>query len=199
MAECRSQETCSYSQAACSAQSLVSVMSPTDDRTATIHKNQNAIMKDLNDTVFHHAFFHGMKPDHLGILVEGAKVVQFKAGDFLFHEGQPANQLYLIESGRVVLEAHEPADGTALVQTLGAGDVLGWSWLFPPFLWNFQARAIEPTSAVVLSGAHLLTTAERDHDFGYELMKRVAHVVIQRLQATRKQLLAIHSRPALKG
>jgi CRP-like cAMP-binding protein len=156
-------------------------------------------MKALNEAITQHAFFHGMKSEHLALLTDGAKAVQFKAGEVLFREGEPANQFYLIESGKIALEAHEPANGTTVVQTLGAGDVLGWSWLFPPFVWHFQARAIEPTNAIVLSGAHLLVTAERNHEFGYELMKRVAQVVIHRLQATRKQLLALHVESALEG
>jgi CRP/FNR family cyclic AMP-dependent transcriptional regulator len=82
---------------------------------------------------------------------------------------------------------------------LGPGDVLGWSWLFPPFVWHFQARAVEPTTLLVLNGAGLLVSAERDHDFGYELMKRVAQVVIRRLQATRKQLLEQQVQSALEG
>lgn len=157
------------------------------------------IMKTLNEAITKHAFFHGMKPEHLALLTEGANATTFKAGDVLFREGEPANQFFLIESGKMALETHDPANGTMLVQTLGAGDVLGWSWLFPPFIWHFQARVIEPTNAIVLSGAHLLVTAERNHDFGYELMKRVAQVVIRRLQATRKQLLALQVESALDG
>ena len=137
--------------------------------------------------------------DLLAVLAEGAKAAAFKAGDVLFREGEPANQFFLIQSGKIALETHEPANGTMLVQTLGAGDVLGWSWLFPPFVWHFQARAIEPASVIILSGAHLLATAERRHDFGYELMKRVAQVVIRRLQTTRKQLLALQVESALDG
>jgi CRP-like cAMP-binding protein len=83
------------------------------------------------------------------------------------------------------------------VQELGDGDVLGWSWLFPPYVWHFQARALEPTEAVMIDGGHLLTAAERDPKFGYNLMKRVSRVVIQRLQATRKQLLAQQLNAAL--
>ena len=86
-----------------------------------------------------------------------------------------------------------------LVQTLGAGEVLGWSWLFPPFLWDFQARAAEPTHVVVVSGARLLVTAECNHAFGYELMKRVVKIVIHRLQSTRKQLHVVQTQSALKG
>ncbi len=156
-------------------------------------------MKILSDAITNHAFFHGMKPEHLASLAHGAKTARFNAGDVLFREGEPANQFYLIESGRIVLEGHEPADGTILVQTVGGGEVVGWSWLFPPFVWHFQARAIEPVSVIILSGAHLLVAAERNHDFGYELMKRVAQLVIQRLQATRKQLLALQVESALEG
>ena len=147
-------------------------------------------MNDSLKTVIQaHPFFYGMKPEHLNIIIGCATEATFTPEQILFHESEPANKFYLIQSGRIALEAHEPANGTALVQTLGVGEALGWSWLFPPFVWHFQARALEPTKAIVLNGAHLLVAAERDHEFGYELMKRVAQIVINRLQATRKQLL----------
>jgi CRP-like cAMP-binding protein len=156
-------------------------------------------MKTLNEAITKHTFFHGMKPEHLTVLTQGAKTATFKAGDVLFREGEPASQFFLIQSGKIALEVHEPANGTMQVQTLGAGEVLGWSWLFAPFVWHFQARAIEPTNVIILSGAHLLGAAERHHEFGYELMKRVAQVVIRRLQNTRKQLLALQVESALDG
>jgi CRP-like cAMP-binding protein len=140
-----------------------------------------------------------MKPEQLAVLAEGAQEVSFKPGQVLFRQGEPANGFYLIERGGVAVEAHEPANGTTLVQRLGPGDVLGWSWLFPPFVWHFQARALEPGSAILLNGAHLLVAAERDPGFGYELMKRVAQVVIHRLQAARKQLLDLNVESALEG
>ena len=153
-------------------------------------------MNNLTELITTHPFFRNMKPEHLKILTENAAEVEFEAGEILFREREPANQFYLIESGSIALEAHEPPDGTKLVQKLGVGDVLGWSWLFPPFVWHFRARALEQTSAIVLNGAHLLITAEADHDFGYELMKRVAQVVIRRLQATRKELIASQAKSA---
>ena len=156
-------------------------------------------MNHLNESITKHSFFRDMKPEHLALLAEGAEAVQFKVGDVLLREGEPANRFYLVESGRIALETREAAGGSALVQTLGAGDVLGWSWLFPPFVWHFRARAVEPARAIALSGAHLLVTAERDRDFGYELMKRVAQVVIHRLQATRQQLTALQIQSALEG
>lgn len=146
-------------------------------------------MKDLKRIISEHPFLHALAPEQLEILTEGAKEVSFQPDEVIFREGEPANRFYLILGGRIALEAHEPADGTALVQHLSAGDVLGWSWLLPPFVWHFGARAIEPTQAIVLNGAHILVAAERNREFGYELMKRVAQVVIQRLQATRRQLL----------
>ena len=147
-------------------------------------------MKRLREVIAEHPFFRDMKPEHIDIAARGATEAKFKPGQMLFHEGDPANRFYLIQSGEIALEAHEPADGTVLIQELGPGEVLGWSWLFPPFVWHFQARTVAPTRAIVLSGGHLLAAAEGDHEFGYELMKRVAGVVIQRLQATRKELLA---------
>src|SRR6266536_2536000 len=142
----------------------------------------------LESVIVSHPFFEGMKPEHLEVIAGCATEATFESDQILFREGEPANKFYLIQSRRVALEAHELADGTAPVQELGAGDVLGWSWLFPPFVWHFQARALEPTGAVVLDGAHLMVAAERNGNFGYELMKRVAQVLIHRLQASRKQL-----------
>lgn len=146
-------------------------------------------MSSLSQTISAHPFFTGMKPEHLEIVLEGAVEATFAPDQYLFHEGDPANQFFLIQNGRIALEAHEPADGTVTVQTLGAGEVLGWSWLFQPFSWHFRARAIEPTTVIILNGGHLLATAERDHEFGFKLMKRVAQIVIQRLMATRRELL----------
>ncbi len=161
--------------------------------------HEGTLMNPLAERVTTHPFFRGLKTSHLEVLAECATEARFNPEQILFRQGDPANQFYLIESGKVALEAHEPANGTALVQHLGAGEVLGWSWLFPPFVWNFQARAMEPTNAIVLIGGHLLHVADRDHDFGYELMKRVAQVIIHRLQATRKQLLALQIESAMEG
>ena len=156
-------------------------------------------MNELQQIVTAHALFGGMKPQHLATLADEAKKGEYKAGDTLFRQGEPANQFYLILSGKVSLEAHEPGGGTVPVQTLGPGELLGWSWLFPPFVWNFQARAVERTAVVALSGGHLLSSAEQDHEFGFELMKRVAQVVIKRLQTARKQLLDLQTESALEG
>jgi CRP-like cAMP-binding protein len=153
----------------------------------------------LTEAIARHPFFRGMQPEHLTRLASGAKFAEFKSGDVLFREKEPASQFFLIEQGKVVLEARESPQRATPVQTLGPGDVLGWSWLFPPFTWHFQARAAAPTKVLVLNGAHLLVTAEDEPAFGFELMKRVAQIVIQRLQVTRDRLLALEIESALKG
>jgi CRP/FNR family cyclic AMP-dependent transcriptional regulator len=145
-------------------------------------------MIDLKD-MLQNKLFDRMSPQHLDMTRKQADEATFSPGQFLFKENEPANRLFVIERGRVAIEAHEPANGTVLVETVGPGEVVGWSWLFPPFTWHFQARAVEPTKALVVDGANLLILAERDHTFGYELMKRVAQLVIHRLEATRKKLL----------
>jgi CRP/FNR family cyclic AMP-dependent transcriptional regulator len=143
-------------------------------------------MKTLKEVILEHPFFVGMEKGYLDIVAEGATEAKYNAGEILFKEGEPANRFFLICGGRVVLETHQPGTGLTLIEELRGGNVLGWSWLFQPFSWHFQARAIEPTEVVVLDGGHLLANAERDSKFGYDLMKRVARVVIHRLQAIRK-------------
>lgn len=142
------------------------------------------------DTILAHPFFAGLRRRYLYILAESASQAAFAPDQFLFREGEPANGCYLIQKGRVALETHNPRHRAILIQSLGSGDVLGWSWLFPPFAWHFSARAIDTVKAIVLNGGHLLAAADNDHDFGYELMKRVSRLVIERLQVTRSRFLA---------
>ena len=115
--------------------------------------------------------------------------VHFEEGETILGEGELANRFYLIESGSVAIESEVMARPKALIQTLGAGEVLGWSWLFPPYFWHFDARALEPVEAVFLYGTPLREECESDHELGYELMKRLAEVMVKRLQSTRWKLL----------
>jgi CRP-like cAMP-binding protein len=146
-------------------------------------------MKTLETKIAEHAFSKGMSAEHLHLLAECARELEFQPGQIIFRENAIAYQFYLILEGQVQLEDGLPKGKTLVAQTIGAGDVLGWSWLFPPFLWHFQARSLEHTQAILFDAAHLLIACERQHEFGFELMKRIAQVLIQRLQATRKQLL----------
>ena len=118
-----------------------------------------------------------------------AMETKFEAGQVLFREGEIANRFYLILEGKVALEAEAGESGPVEVQKIGAGEVLGWSWLFPPYSWHFAARALEPTKAIFFYGTWLREQCEQDKNLGYEVMNRVVGVVIERLQATRRELV----------
>lgn len=153
-------------------------------------------LKPLIELVAAHPFLAGMQPDHIRVLAENSMLVQYETGETVFRRGEPANRFYLIESGRVSLELLRDNQPTVAIQTIGPGEVLGWSWLFEPYYWQFDARALEPTTAIFFYGTRLREQCEQDHDLGYELMKRMAAVVIDRLQATRKQLLMGSTTPS---
>jgi CRP/FNR family transcriptional regulator, cyclic AMP receptor protein len=137
-----------------------------------------------------HPFARTLAREHVELLAEGATEATYEPGEILFHQGHPANRFHLIVEGTVALDYHVPGKPDVLVQELGPGEALGWSWLFAPFVWQFQARAVERSRVLVLDGAHLLVLSNRDHEFGYQLLQRVAQVVIHRLQAVRGQLVA---------
>jgi len=143
---------------------------------------------DFNKKLTAHPFFRGLPAPYLEIIGSSATTQRVKPREYLFRQGEPANRFYLIESGEIALEAHLPAGGTVVIQTLMTGDVMGWSWLFPPFVWHLQARCVKSATLIVLSGAHILAAADSDHDFGYEIMKRVSRVAVERLQRTRDRL-----------
>jgi CRP/FNR family cyclic AMP-dependent transcriptional regulator len=98
----------------------------------------------------------------------------------------------LIESGKVALESGSDFGEPLVIETIGPGDLLGWSWMFPPYVWQFTARAVEPTTAIFFYGTILREYCEKDHSLGYELFKRMSVVMMKRLQAGRKQMLSIH-------
>jgi len=146
-------------------------------------------METLKGILAEHPFLTGLKDRHLDLLVGCASNVRFDAGQFILREGEEANQFYLIRHGKVALEVLAPGHGPIIILTLGEGEVLGWSWLVPPYRWRFDARAVELTRAIVLDGKCLRTKSEEDHDLGYELLKRFAHIIEKRLAATILQLL----------
>ena len=142
-------------------------------------------MSNLEEAISKHPFLIGMPPRDVAIVANGAEELEFGAGDVIFREGEPANRLYLIQTGKVALETRKGARNRK-IQELQSGDVLGWSWLFPPFAWHLSARAEAPTRVVACNGGHLLVACEENPAFGYELMKRVAQVMIHRVEAGQK-------------
>jgi CRP-like cAMP-binding protein len=153
---------------------------------------QSPLAEPLARRIAAHPFLKGMSASHREILADCAMSVHFRRSEIIFREGDPANRFYLILEGELALESRVKDRGTTLIQTVGAGDVLGWSWLFPPYYWHFDARALQPTKAIFLYGTRLREHCEQDHDIGYELMKRTAEIVIRRLQKTRQHLLTTY-------
>jgi CRP-like cAMP-binding protein len=143
-----------------------------------------------------HPFLAGMNPTQLALLTDCAIPVQFNKGQTILREGEMANRFYLIESGKVVLESGEGFGDPVVIETIGAGDLVGWSWMFPPYVWHFTARAAEPTTAIFFYGTILREYCERDHSLGYELFKRMTPVMMKRLQAARRKMLYLHAHRA---
>ena len=139
-----------------------------------------------------HKFFAGLDPAHLSLLAGCAANEVFPADSFLFREGDPARTFYLIREGKLALEIAAPGRGALVVQTLGEGEVAGFSWLIEPHRWEFDGRAVERVHAVRMDGTCLRGKCEEDPRLGYDLMRRFAALTTNRLQATRLQLLDVY-------
>ena len=138
--------------------------------------------------------FEGMDAERLELLAGCASNVHFEPGEVLFREGDEANAFYVIRGGTVALEAFVPARGGMTIETIDAGEVVGWSWLFPPYRWHFDARALAQVRATAIDGACLRGKCDDDPALGYDLMRRFAQVMIERLQWTRLRLLDVYGR-----
>ena len=149
-------------------------------------------IESLDAVLADHDFFKGLATPHFATIVGCAQNVKFDAGSRLIQEGAAADRFYVLRYGAVALEIFVPGRGAVQVETLDAGEVLGWSWLFPPYRAHFDARALTLVRAVAFDGACLRDKCERDHSLGYELLKRFAGLAVQRLDATRLQLLDLY-------
>lgn len=149
-------------------------------------------MQPLKHYLEKHPFFKGIKLHHLENILGCATDVRFDVGQYILREGEEANSFYIILSGKVTLEIFTQDRGPIILQTMGEGDVIGWSWLIPPYNWRFDAKAIETTQAVALDGKSLRVKCEEDHDLGYEMLKRLTQIIASRLEATRLQLLDVY-------
>ena len=137
-------------------------------------------------------FLEGMSPDRLALLAGCASNVHFDAGEIVFREGDEANLFYVVRHGTVAVELHAPARNPLMVETIEAGDVLGWSWLFPPYRSHFDARALSAVRATAFDGACLRGKCDDDPALGYDLLKRFAQVFTERLHWTRLRLLDVY-------
>ncbi len=146
-------------------------------------------MKETRKGLLSHPFFKDFQSTHIELLADCANAESFAAGGFIFHEGEPADRLYLLQTGKIAIVLHMPGQDPTAIMTLGPGGVVGWSWLFPPYRWHFCARVIEDTTAITLNAKCMMEKCREDYQLGFELMWRCGQVMEERLHATRAQLL----------
>ncbi len=150
-------------------------------------------MENLEIIVAAHKFMEGLDTNFLKRIVRCATAVEFGAGKHIFQQGEKAENFYLLTKGRIAVGLDSPEKGTLLVETLNAGDVLGWSWLVPPHKWRFNAMATAATYAIVINGESLRVLCEEDHELGFEIMKRFLGVIAARLEMANLQLLDLYT------
>lgn len=150
-------------------------------------------MTTLEPIISAHPFFKDLEPRHFQFIVGCARNARHAKGEILFREGDEANWFYVIREGQLALEIHVPGRGSVVIHTVSEGEILGTSWLFPPYRWQFTARVLHPTRLLAFDGKCLRGKCEADHDLGYELAKRAAQILLQRLDAARLQLLDLYA------
>ncbi len=151
-------------------------------------------MEGLERILREQSFFAGFTAEQISLVTGCARNHRFDAGRYLFREGEAANEFFLIRHGRVSLEIAAPGQSPIVFTTLGEGEIVGASWLVPPYRWNFDARAIDLTRAIGIDAACLRGKCEADHHLGYEMMKRFVPILLQRLHATRLQILDVYGK-----
>jgi CRP/FNR family transcriptional regulator, cyclic AMP receptor protein len=143
-----------------------------------------------------HPFLRGMPADYVAVLAGACREVRGPAGHRFFEEGDTASRLWLIVDGHAALDVHVPGRSRLIVETLSAGDLLGLSWLVPPYEWQFGAAAITETAAFELDAAVVRAACEEDPGLGYELLRRVMSAASSRLQAARIRMLDLYAASA---
>ncbi len=150
------------------------------------------MMKSIEEIVSRHPFLEGLDADIVVLIAGCASNVRFATGEYLLHEGDEADRFYLIRQGTVALEMHVPGRDPVVFLTLKEGDMLGTSWLLPPYRWVYDARAVELTRAFKFDAHCVRDKGEQDNRVGYQMMKRFIPPLIERLQAARVQAADIY-------
>ncbi len=155
-------------------------------------------MKEIKDLLAAHAFFKDLRKETVDLVAGCGSNVHFAPDQYLMHGGDDADRFFAVRKGTVSIEVFVPGRGPVTLQTVGEGEILGWAWLVPPYKWHFDARARDEVSAVSFDGACLRKKCDADPAMGYEMMKRLARLVSQRLETTRVQILDLYG-PAEKS
>jgi CRP-like cAMP-binding protein len=152
-------------------------------------------VRSVGDLVSAHPFAAALSEEHRALVAGCARNVSFNADAMLCVEGESADTFYLLRRGHVSIEVHQAGDGPIVIETVGPGDAVGWSWLVPPYRWTFDARATVPVGALAIDGACLRSKALEDPSLGFALLSLVSQELLERLQATRIRLLDLYGRP----
>ena len=153
-------------------------------------------MRTLEDLMAESPMFAGLDPRLIALVAGCGRTARAAEGRYLFRQGDDAERFFLIRQGIVALEIDVPGGDPVVVETLHAGEVAGWSWLFAPYRWQFDGRAATDCALIAFDGVCLRGKGEADHELGFQLMRRFAGAVVDRLQHTRLQLLDVYARPA---
>lgn len=148
---------------------------------------------DIRALLNEHPFFAGLDESAVDFIAGCGRNVRFDTGEYVFHEGEPADSFYLLRAGNIGVEIASPDRGALLIDTVGEGEILGVSWLFPPYRWQFDARAREPIRAISLDAVCLRAKCDEDPRLGYELMQRLSETMFRRLHSARIRLLDLYS------
>ena len=143
-----------------------------------------------------HPFFADLAPATIQAVGRCTAEVSFTPDEHPFQADEPADHFYVIERGRMAVEIDTPRQGPLVISTVGPGEILGVSWMLPPYRWTFDARAVEPTVALMIDAACLRDTCDEDPTIGYELYKRFASLVHDRLVAARLQMIDLYGNRA---
>lgn len=149
-------------------------------------------MEIKEDAIRKQRHFKDLPTKYLQALIRCARVQHFDADSSIFKLGGAAESFYLIQSGTVAIEMVSSQRGNVRIQTLHEGDLLGWSWLYPPYKWHFDAHTLEPCEILVFDAKAFLEQCEADHEMGYHIQQRFGRMMVERLQATRLQLLDLY-------
>lgn len=148
--------------------------------------------ENLGRIIDEHPFFKGIGDDLRELLIGCAANERFEAGQFLAREGQKADKFYLVRAGSVAVEVDVPGKKAIVIETLGEGEVLGWSWIVDPFRTTFDARAQTLVRVLSFDGKCLRTKMAKDPLLGYEVLRRFVPMMAHRLQTARLQMLDIY-------
>lgn len=150
-------------------------------------------MESNQNLLARHPFWQGADPAHLARLAPLAKLEHYGVGELIFQERHEATHLYLVQHGHVALESFLPGTGVTTIVILGPGEALGWSWLFPPYRWQYSARSVDVTEIITLDAVRLRALVDQDPVFGRDLITRTAKLLEQRLLAERSKLLELQA------